>query len=158
MLQENLLAAKEAATRIENMEEIQTMKKTLISLAVVACLMPLVGQEAKVVVVEKSDSARLAKAYKNYQDALKEWERAKTEVADHYLNEPCTVPSSYRLSESRCRRSGWENIQFSSDFRAIVPESHLQSTGTFLTRLDSLGVPDLSGTARTLPCTSCSAK
>jgi hypothetical protein len=146
--------------------QIKGMKKLLITPAVAACLLPLVGQEAKVVVVEKTDSARLAKAYKNYQDALKEWERAKVEVADHYLNEPCTVtgsatgiwsngffiPDSTQTGgkKSTCRRSGWENIQFSTDFRAIVPEVNSHSTRGTLPLFGSgttmLSAPTCTGT------------
>lgn len=86
------------------------MKKTLIALFVAALVVPLIGQEAKVMIVEKPDSARLARAYRGYKDALKEWERVKTEVARNYT------------TENGKTLEGWEKVQFSADFRAIVPE------------------------------------
>lgn len=69
------------------------------------------AQEAKIMIVEKSDSQKLAQSYREYKDALKQWESTKAEVAKHYT------------SEHGKTLEGWEKIQFSADFRAIVPDS-----------------------------------
>ena len=82
-------------------------------LALLATLLaaPLFAQDAKIMIVEKPDSQKLAKAYREYKDALKHWEDIKEEVAKQYT------------SEKGRTIAGWEKIQFSADFRAIVPDS-----------------------------------
>lgn len=84
------------------------MKTLLIALFVTASCF---AQEAKIMIVEKPDSQRLARAYREYQDALKHWEEVKGAVAKQYTTQDGKVVA------------GWEKVQFSADFRAIVPES-----------------------------------
>jgi hypothetical protein len=69
------------------------------------------GQEAKIMIVERTDSTKLAAAYKSYQDAKKQWEEVKADIAKHYTMEGKKV------------MEGWEKVQFSADFRALVPDS-----------------------------------
>jgi hypothetical protein len=71
------------------------------------------AQDAKIMIVERADSQRLAKAYREYKDAQKHWEEVKTEIADSYTHE--NGPGHPALP-------GWEKVQFSADFRAIVPD------------------------------------
>jgi len=92
--------------------------KTLILIAVVALLTPLVGQEAKIMIVEKTDSQRLSRAYERYKQAKAEWEEAKSSVAKLYTTEKGKTIE------------GWEKVQFSADFRAIVPESSQYAGGS----------------------------
>lgn len=89
------------------------MKKILLMLtcALAATFVPMIGQEAKIMIVERSDSQKLAKSYHEYTDALARWEAVKIEVAKQYTN------------ENGKPIAGWEKIQFSADFRAIVPET-----------------------------------
>lgn len=89
------------------------MKKILLMLtcALAATFVPMIGQEAKIMIVERSDSQKLAKSYHEYKDALARWEAVKVEVAKQYTN------------ENGKPIAGWEKIQFSADFRAIVPET-----------------------------------
>lgn len=62
-------------------------------------------------IVEKPDSQKLARAYREYKDALKHWEDIKAEVAKQYTSDNGKVIV------------GWDKIQFSADFRAIVPDT-----------------------------------
>jgi len=73
------------------------------------------GQDAKIMIVEQSDSQKLSKAYKEYKDALKHWDDIKSEVAKTYTTEG--------NGKDTKTIAGWEKIQFSADFRAIVPDS-----------------------------------
>lgn len=84
------------------------MKTLLIALFAIG---PAFAQEAKIMIVEKPDSQKLQRAYQDYKDALKHWEESKAQVAKQYTQ------SSGKTIE------GWEKVQFSADFRAIVPES-----------------------------------
>lgn len=85
------------------------MKKLI---AVPLLLMVLgISQEAKIMIVERSDSAKLSAAYKDYKEAQSRWESVKTEVAKRY-----TMDGKKTLD-------GWEKVQFSADFRALVPET-----------------------------------
>lgn len=124
------------------------MKLTILLLA--AFLAPLIGQEAKIMILELPDSQRLAKAYREYKDAQAKWESVKTEVAKKYTFE--TVPTGITWQATKEQAiAGWEKVQFSADFRAIVPESSPyagQTTG----RLSLVG----SGTTTTfaIPATT----
>ena len=86
--------------------------KIFTAVLVAACFsMPMViGQEAKIMIVEKSDSQRLLRAYREFKDARSRWEDAKSDVAKQYTMEKGKFIS------------GWEKVQFSADFRAIVPD------------------------------------
>ena len=88
----------------------ETKMKTIL-IALFATLSPCFAQEAKIMIVERSDSQKLAKAYREYKDALKRWEDVKIEVAKTYTQ------------ENGKAIAGWEKIQFSADFRALVPDS-----------------------------------
>ena len=85
--------------------------KLKITCIIAVLLMPIVAQEAKILIVEKADSQKLAKAYKDYKDAAKRWEDLKAEVAKQYTY------------ESGKAMPGWEKVEFSADFRAIVPKT-----------------------------------
>lgn len=85
------------------------MKTLLIALSLSAFCF---AQEARIMIVEKQDSEHLNSAYKDYQAAKKRWEDVKSYVAKKY-----TAPDGSKVIE------GWEKVQFSADFRAIVPES-----------------------------------
>ena len=74
-------------------------------------LLPAFAQEAKIMIVEKSDSQKLAKAYREFKEAQKAWEEAKTAVSKSYTTEKGKT------------LEGWEKVQFSADFRAMVPYS-----------------------------------
>lgn len=88
-----------------------TSTKLALLVLVAALLSPLIGQEAKIIIVEKSDSQRLKRAYEKYKDAQAEWSAVKAEVAKSYTNDKGKT------------MDGWEKIQFSADFRAMVPDS-----------------------------------
>jgi hypothetical protein len=95
-------------------EDSSTLKGTNMKLLTSLCILTglvlsLGGQEAKIMIVEKTDSAKLSRAYKEYKDALKRWEDVKTEVSAQYT------------AEKGKPLAGWEKVQFSADFRAIVP-------------------------------------
>lgn len=101
------------------------MKKLVVTLFAAALILPLVGQEAKIMIVEKSDSQRLVKAYREYQDALKRWNEVKVDVAWQYTKvDGKTI-------------EGWEKVQFSADFRALVPEYSQYATGRGWTTLSN---------------------
>lgn len=72
-------------------------------------IMPAFGQEAKIMIVERADTAKLSRAYKDYREAAKRWEEVKAEVAKEYTVEGGKV------------MPGWDRVQFSADFRAMVP-------------------------------------
>jgi hypothetical protein len=76
---------------------------------VTALLMPLVGQEAKIMIVERRDTTRLKAAYDKFKAAQKEWEALKVEVAKSYV------------TEGGKTMEGWEKVEYSVDFRAMVP-------------------------------------
>ncbi len=76
-----------------------------------AILVPVMGQDAKIMIVEKADSQKLARAYREYKDAQKRWEELKTSVAKQYTHVDGKA------------QDGWDKVQFSADFRAIVPET-----------------------------------
>ena len=82
----------------------------IVAVAILAAL-ALNSQEAKIMIVEKPDSARLLRAYREYKDAAAQWEKLKIEMAAQYTNEKGKP------------MAGWEKVQFSADFRAIVPDS-----------------------------------
>lgn len=84
------------------------MKTLLIALFAIGSAF---AQEAKIMIVEKPDSQKLQRAYQDYKDALKHWEESKAQIAKQYTQ------SGGKTIE------GWEKVQFSADFRAIVPES-----------------------------------
>jgi len=81
------------------------------------------GQEAKIMIVDKSDSDHLAKAYKTYQDAKKQWEDVKVYVAEKYTIDQDAKPSKKDGKVEKAYIPGWEKVQFSADFRALVPDS-----------------------------------
>ena len=83
-----------------------------ISLLILCLSVLCFTQEARIMIVEKSDSTRLSSAYRDYQDAKARWESVKSDVAKKYTN-----PDGKKVIE------GWEKVQFSADFRALVPES-----------------------------------
>jgi hypothetical protein len=84
--------------------------KTLVSFCILAgFVVSLGGQEAKIMIVEKSDSMILSQAYADYKDAVKRWETVKAHVSERYVNQKGKP------------MPGWEKIQYSADFRAIVP-------------------------------------
>lgn len=100
------------------------------------------AQEAKIMIVERPDSQRLSGAYRDYKDALRRWQEVKADVAKHYTQESGkTLP-------------GWENIQFSADFRALVPKSsqyayngYCYGYGTTLTTTNATGTMSTAGAA-----------
>lgn len=115
--------------------------KLKVLLIVAAILTPIVAQEAKILIVEKPDSQKLARAYREYKDAARHWEEVKAEVAKQYT------------TEGGKPMAGWEKVEFSADFRAIVPkESRYVTTGAVWGPCSSTGtlVPNwgttLSGT------------
>jgi hypothetical protein len=80
------------------------------------------GQEAKILIVDKSDSTRLADAYREYKASQKKWEALKKEVAAKYVPvEPKVDAKGKQIGNETVIEAGWENPQFSGDFRAIVP-------------------------------------
>jgi hypothetical protein len=80
------------------------------------------AQEAKILIVDKSDSTRLADAYREYKSAQKKWEALKKEVAAKYVPvEPKVDAKGKQIGNETVIEAGWENPQFSGDFRAIVP-------------------------------------
>lgn len=83
------------------------MKTIIISLLAIA---PCFAQDAKIIIVERSDSQKLSKAYKEYKEAQAKWESVKTEAAKQY---------TYEKGKPM---PGWEKVQFSIDFRALVPD------------------------------------
>jgi hypothetical protein len=109
----------------------------------VFAVLPCFAQDAKIMIVERSDSQKLAKAYKEYKEAQKHWEDLKLEVAKTY-----TQDGGKTLT-------GWEKIQFSADFRAIVPDSsqyawhpaYCPITGTILA---GSGTTTLAGNAESV--------
>ncbi len=84
---------------------------------VMALSIGVIAQEAKIIIVEKPDSQKLARAYREYKEAAKRWEDVKNDVAAQYTK------------ESGKTMAGWERVQFSADFRALVPE-HSQYSGS----------------------------
>jgi len=70
-----------------------------------------ISQEARILIVEKSDSQTLAAAYKDYKAAQKRWEDLKIATAKKYT----PTDEKGKVSDE------WKTIQFSADFRAIVP-------------------------------------
>jgi hypothetical protein len=69
------------------------------------------AQDAKIMILDQSDTAKLSDAYKHYKEAQKEWEKLKTATAVKYTG------------EGKATLKGWEKVQFSADFRAVVPEA-----------------------------------
>lgn len=70
----------------------------------------LLCQDAKIIIVERSDTKELKAAYADYKAAQAKWEKVKTQVAKKY-----TVESGKVMD-------GWDKIEFSVDFRALVPQ------------------------------------
>jgi hypothetical protein len=88
------------------------MRKTaLLAICVLASVICISGQEAKLMILDISDTVELKAAYKEYKDAQAKWETTKTKVAKKYTFENGKV------------MPGWEQVQFSVDFRAVVPDS-----------------------------------
>lgn len=69
------------------------------------------AQDAKIMILERQDTKTLSDAYRDYKAAQKKWEEVKDQVSKKY---------SYEAGKPM---PGWEKIQFSADFRAMVPES-----------------------------------
>lgn len=101
----------------------------------------VVGQDAKIMILERSDTAALKSAYQDYKAAQAKWEKSKAEIAKKY-----TAVDGKTLE-------GWEHVEFSADFRAVVPKrshfSHYSGT-TFAIPLSgsnaTTGTLDLSTT------------
>lgn len=70
----------------------------------------LFGQDAKLMILEKQDTKQLRSAWQDYQAAKTRWESTKTEIALKY-----TVVDGKTLD-------GWDQVKFSVDFRAVVPD------------------------------------
>jgi len=95
-------------------------KKLIIPLFLAALVFTgqkLVSQEAKIMILEKSDSQALKTAYQHYKAALSAWEQAKTDVAKKYT------------LEGGKPMAGWEKVEYSVDFRAIVPQKSEYASG-----------------------------
>lgn len=79
----------------------------------------LLGQDAKIIIVERHDTQSLKSAYADYKAAQAKWEKVKNEVAKKY-----TVESGKTLE-------GWDKVEFSVDFRALVPQRVFTSNNWF---------------------------
>jgi len=84
------------------------------------CAALITAQEAKIIIVEKEDTTELKLAYGEYKAALQHWEKIKTKVAKRY-----TIENGKILE-------GWDKIEFSVDFRALVPKRDYYSSGLIL--------------------------
>jgi hypothetical protein len=117
------------------------MKKLILFAFAAALIVPLVGQEAKIMIVEKYDSQRLARAYEKYKQAQAEWNETKAQVARFYT------------SDHGKTMDGWEKVQFSADFRAIVPDASQYAYHTF-TGCVSPWTLNSGGAITTIPMTN----
>lgn len=79
------------------------------------------AKDAKIIIVERSDTKELKAAYADYKAAQAKWEKVKTEVAKKY-----TVWGADGMSclKDTCGKvmDGWDKVEFSVDFRALVPQ------------------------------------
>lgn len=76
----------------------------------------LFGQDAKIIIVERGDTYELKQAYAKFKAARDHWEKVKTDVAKRY-----TVENGKTME-------GWDRVEFSVDFRALVP-AHQYTSG-----------------------------
>jgi hypothetical protein len=89
-----------------------------------ALFVPVIAQEAKIKVIEKSDSEKLSSAYKEYKDAEKRWEEAKTEIVRKYTHADDPGGSTF---------SAWDTgVEFSPNFRAMIPKVSMSLASTNL--------------------------
>ena len=117
------------------------------------------AQDAKLLIVEKPDSVRALKAYADYKAAIKRLDDEKAQVTAAWDKVKAAVAAPY-VNEAGKIRVGWEKIQFSVDFRAIVPEetkymgSGLIWNGGTYPCWSTGNIVNTSGTAATIPAST----
>ena len=80
-----------------------------------------IAQEARIIIVDQSDSKELSAAYHEYKAARARWEALKKDKAAAYTTEPKLDKNGKQIGKETQKIPGWEEVQFSADFRAIVP-------------------------------------
>lgn len=90
-------------------------------LAVLAFASLCAAQEAHIIIVDQADSKELSTAYHEYKAAQARWEALKNEKAAHYTTEPKLDKQGKQVGKETQTMPGWEQVQFSADFRALVP-------------------------------------
>lgn len=83
---------------------------------------PIFGQDAKIMILDKADSDHLSSAYQNYLQAKKQWEQVKTYVADKYTVDAVKPEIVKDGKAAKNYKEGWDKVQYSADFRALVPD------------------------------------
>ena len=112
-------------------------KRILICL--LALLIPVIAQEAKILFIAKSDAQRLSAAYNAFQGAKKHWEDTREQVAHKYTT---------KSDGSGKPLPGWDGeVEFSPDFRALVPRQVVFSSGTIWSSYPCATTIPLSGTS-----------
>jgi hypothetical protein len=86
------------------------------------------GQEARIMILDKSDSDHLSSAYQNYLAAKKTWEQTKTYVAEKYTVDAVKPEIVKDGKTAKNYKDGWDKVQFSADFRALVPDQSQYAT------------------------------
>lgn len=85
-------------------------------------------QDAKIIIVERQDTRELKAAYADYKAAQAKWEKVKTEVAKKYTTETPAVCTHSKDLTCEKIMDGWEKVEFSVDFRALVPQRQYAGT------------------------------
>lgn len=90
-------------------------------------------QDAKIIIVERHDTTSLKSAYAEYKAAQAKWEKVKTEVAKKYTTEKSDKVGCPTPVNGTCEKTmdGWEKVEFSVDFRALVPQRTYSSNITW---------------------------
>lgn len=100
------------------------------------------AQEAKIMILDRADSQALKTAYYDYQAAQKKWESAKAEISRRYTHVDGKI------------QEGWEKVQFSVDFRAMVAHGHYLRLGGSGTSNNNFLTPAVMSSTSSLPASS----
>lgn len=93
----------------------------------------LFGQEARIIIIERGDTYELKQAYAEFKAARDHWEKVKTDVAKRYTTEKTDKAGCSKPVNGMCEKTmdGWDRVEFSVDFRALVPAHQYSSSITW---------------------------
>jgi hypothetical protein len=77
------------------------------------------AQEARIMILDRHDTDQLKTAYADYKAAQKRWDSVKADVSKRYTTADGKV------------MPGWEKVQYSADFRAVVPTQSAYATYSY---------------------------
>ena len=106
----------------------------ILTLVLLAGAALLLCQDAKIIIIERSDTNQLKQAYADYKTARDRWEHVKAEVAGRYTKEDGKT------------MAGWDKVEFSVDFRALVPQRAQYSSLSFYPSILNTGTSAMGTT------------